>query len=470
MTLSEDQVRRITSTLIVAAALFMEMIDSTVITTALPAIGESFNTAAANLSVSVSSYLVALTIFIPLSGWLAEKYGAKRLFCLAIVIFSFSSYLCSISVDVTTFTLSRILQGIGGAMMVPVGRYIVFRETPKEGLVTAVALLTWPALFAPVLGPVTGGWITENWGWTWIFIINIPIGIVVFLAAVFILPDVKRTPDLRFDTLGFILTALGFGGIMAGVELMNGTSGDYLLPGLLVTLGIVISIIAIRYLKNAQNPLFTLEPFKIHTFKTSSLSGSVFGVALSTVPFLFPLEMQLALGYGATESGAMLLWLFLGNLFMKPLTTWVMNQFGFRRILLINGCLIALSFIGLSLLTSETPKLLIGVLLFVSGMCRSMQFTAFNTLGMSDVPNEQMKDASMISSIVSQMNIGVGIAVASLILGLVVQFSGSTLTDLSVANFATTYLVVAVFTLLALLDIRTLTSESGDSVLHHKHG
>ncbi len=469
MTLSEQQVKRIAATLIVAAALFMEMIDSTVITTALPAIGESFRTAAANLSVSVSSYLVALTIFIPLSGWLAEKYGAKRLFCTAIILFSFSSFLCSISINVMTFTLSRILQGIGGAMMVPVGRYIVFKETPKEGMVTAIALLTWPALFAPVLGPVTGGWITENWGWTWIFIINIPLGFIVFCAAVWILPSMQRVPELPFDVKGFVLTALGFGGIMAGVELMGGKSQEYLVSGLFIFAGLVVSWIAISYLKKAQDPLFSLTPFKIHTFRTSSVSGSVFGIALSTVPFLFPLEMQLTMGYSATESGAMLLWLFLGNLCMKPLTTSIMNQFGFRKILLVNGFLIAMSFIGLSMLSQSTPYIFIIVLLFVSGMCRSMQYTAFNTLSMSDVPKEQMKDASMLSSIVSQMNVGVGIAVASLILGIVCQLSGTSFSGLAVANFSVSYLVVAVLTLFALLDIRTLTAEDGASVLHHRH-
>lgn len=459
--------RRTLTALLVASAFFMENLDATVIATSLPAMAKDFGVAAAHLSVGVSAYLLALTVFIPISGWAADRFGARRLFCGAIIVFTGASLLCAASTGLWSFTLARTLQGLGGAMMVPVGRLVVLRDTPKEGLVRAIAILTWPALVAPVLGPPLGGWISTHWSWHWIFLLNLPLGVFALIGALALVRN-ERQPISPFDTRGFVLSGLGFALFMAGIELA--ARSDLPSSWWIIALvgGTVLLAWAAHHLHHTDHPLLALDALKIRTFRVTTVGGSLFRTAISTAPFLLPLMFQLGFGYSAVQAGALLLWLFAGNLCMKPATTWIMNRFGFRRVLVVNGLLVAAGFAGCALLQAHTPHLLIIALMFFSGMARSMQFTALNTIGFADVPAPQMRDANTLLSVLQQMNIGMGIAVGALALSIAQLVHGHAGGAPATADFQLAFWLITAMSLLALVDAIALPANAGERVLERR--
>jgi EmrB/QacA subfamily drug resistance transporter len=456
--------RRTATALLVAAAFFMENLDATVIGTSLPTMARDFGIVPAHLSVGVSAYLVALTVFIPISGWAADRFGARRMFMAAIVVFTGASILCALAQGLWSFTAARVLQGIGGAMMVPVGRLVVLRDTPKEDMVRMIAILTWPALVAPVLGPPIGGWISTHWSWRWIFLLNVPLGLAAMVAAWALIRsgEAKRPP---FDSVGFILTGLGIGLSLAGVE---GLSRSDLSRGIsfgMLFAGVAALLLSSVHLRRAAHPLFGLEPLRIATFRVTVLGGSLFRTTISSAPFLLPLMFQLALGYSAVQAGALLLWLFVGNLCMKPATSWIMNRFGFRNVLIGNGLLVAAGFAACALLTAETPYWVVCTLLMATGMTRSMQFTALNTIGFSDMPQPQMRDATTLFSVMQQMNAGMGIAVGALALSVAEILNGSAAGMATTQDFQLAFWFVAGLALLAIVDSLFLPAGAGARVL-----
>jgi len=460
--------RRTVTSLLVAGTMFMEILDSTIITTALPSIAQDFHTAAAHLSLGVSAYLVALTIFIPISGWAADKFGPKRIFCLAIIIFTLASLLCAACNNLTQFTLARIVQGLGGAMMVPVGRLVVLRHTPKHRLVQAIAILTWPALFAPLLGPMLGGWMATHWSWHWIFLVNLPLGIIALFAAWHLI-DAKGEPAEKFDTLGFILSGLGFGILMAGLEAISRDDVPVLMSITLLAVGCILLIITAIHLYKSPHPLFNLSPLKIQTFRLSIVGGSLFRIAINTAPFLLPLLFQLGMGYSPVQSGTLLLWLFAGNLCMKPATTRIMNQFGFKRVLVTNGLMVSAGFAAMAQVSIETPYVIIAIILFISGMNRSMHFTAINTISYSDIPTKQMRDANTLQAVFLQMNIGTGIALGALFLSIASHLHGHSPIKPMTEDFSLTLWLVSFLTLIAIIDCVRLPTDAGSTVLQYKH-
>jgi EmrB/QacA subfamily drug resistance transporter len=456
--------RRTATALLVAAAFFMENLDATVIGTSLPTMASDFGIVPAHLSVGVSAYLVALTVFIPISGWAADRFGARRMFLSAIVVFTGASILCALTDGLWSFTAARILQGVGGAMMVPVGRLVVLRDTPKEDMVRMIAILTWPALVAPVLGPPIGGWISTHWSWRWIFLLNVPLGLAALVGAWILIRsgEAKRPP---FDTLGFILTGLGIGLALAGIEGLSRTDLSRAISFGMLLAGVASLALSSVHLRRAAHPLLGLAPLKIATFRVTVLGGSLFRTTISSAPFLLPLMFQLALGYSAVQAGALLLWLFAGNLCMKPATSWIMNRFGFRNVLIGNGLLVAAGFAACSFLTAETPYWLVCALLMATGMTRSMQFTAMNTIGFSDVPQPQMRDATTLFSVMQQMNAGMGIAVGALALSVAEILNGSPPGFASIQDFRIAFWIVAGLALLAIIDSVALPPGAGARVL-----
>lgn len=452
---------------LVAGAFFMELLDSTVITTALPQMAESFHTEAVALSTGVSAYLLALAVFIPLSGWMADRFGARQVFGGAILLFTFASLLCSLSTSLWAFTGARILQGLGGAMMVPVGRVVVLRATPKESLVRAIATLTWPALTAPVLGPPLGGFITMHWGWQWIFLLNIPLGLLGFVLTLRLVrgePEAKRP----FDTAGFLWSGIGCSALMFACDLASHTPFNPLwVAGFGVT-GLFALFAGARHLTRTPHPLVDLKALQIPTFAVAMWGGSLFRLAINSAPFLLPLMFQLVFGFDPSTSGLLLLALFAGNLCMKPGTSWVMKRWGFRRVLIVNGLLVALGFVGCALLLPSTPMPVIVLILFFSGMCRSMQFTCLNTLSFSDVSKERMNGASTLSSIFFQMSAGLGVAVGAVVLKIASLWGTAGAAAPSLADFRIAFLAMAVCSVLALFDVWPLPATAGDHVSGHR--
>jgi EmrB/QacA subfamily drug resistance transporter len=455
--------RRTATALLVAGALFMENLDATVITTALPAMAADFGTAAAHLSVGVSAYMVALTMFIPVSGWAADRYGARRIFAGAIVVFTVASLLCAASSNLWTFTVARTAQGIGGAMMVPVGRLVVLRDMPKERVVHAIAILTWPALVAPILGPPLGGWLSTHWSWQWIFLLNLPLGLCALLATLALVRNDEHRPH-PFDVVGFLISALGFGLFMSGIEAASRPEAPLLLSSGMFAAGIALILASALHLRRVEHPLFDLAPLRIPTFRVTAVGGTLFRTAIGTAPFLLPLMFQLGFGYSSVDAGLLLLWLFAGNLCMKPGTTWIMNRFGFRRVLIGNGLLVAAGFAGCAMLTAGTPHALIAALLFFSGMTRSMQFTALNTIGFADVPQAKMRDATTLFSVLLQMNAGMGIAVAALALSIAGLLRGNAI-GAEAGDFRLAFWLITMLAVLAIVDSLWLPALAGTKVL-----
>lgn len=459
--------RELATALLVAGALFMEILDATVITTALPVIAADFSVPAAHLSIGVSAYLVAVTLFIPLSGYAADKFGARTIFIAAIAVFTVASVLCGLSSSLFEFTLSRILQGLGGAMMVPVGRLVVLRDLPKEKLVKTVAIITWPALSAPLLGPVLGGYIATHFSWQWIFYMNIPLGIIAILASLYLLKNTKGDVG-KFDIKGFLLTGVGFALFMAGIEFLASTS-DKLLQSLgIIAIGLVLMAFAVKHVKTVKNPLFSFDAMQHKTFRLSVYGGSVVRVALGSAPFLVPLMLQLGLGYSPVEAGSLLLWLFAGNLAIKPATTWIMNKFGFKRAFIVNGVFISLGFVALAFVDHNTSSLVIALILFLNGVTRSMHLTLINTIAFADVPTNKMRDANTLGAILMQMNRGLGITLSALAIAIAAAVLGQSSATPDLQTFSLALLFMAGLALTSIYDSLKLSKEDGNSVLNKR--
>jgi EmrB/QacA subfamily drug resistance transporter len=451
-------------TLLVAGTLFMENLDATVITPALPDMARSFATAPVDLNIGISAYMLTLGVLIPASGWIADRFGARRVFAGAIALFTIASVLCGLAADLPQFLLARILQGVGGALMVPVGRLTVLRTTPKERLVSAIATLTWPALVAPVLGPPLGGWIAQHADWRWIFWLNLPLGLVALLVTFKLVPEGRGDHPGRFDWPGFALSGGGLFAIMLAVEEIGRPVVDWPITLAAALAGTALLALALRHLRRATAPMFSLDVLGLPTFAVTIWGGSLFRMGVSAVPFLLPLMLQLGLGWDATTAGLMLMAVFAGNLVMKPMTTAVMRRFGFRRVLVGNGLLNVVTIGACALVGPATPIPAIAAILFLGGMTRSMQFTAFNSIAFADVPDEEMNAANTLFSTAFQLAMGLGVA-----LGAIAWRIGERLVDNPAeAPFRVAFLIVAAVALLGIVDSVRLATGAGESVLAAK--
>jgi EmrB/QacA subfamily drug resistance transporter len=449
--------------LLVAGAMFMEQLDGTVIATALPQMASSFGVAAVDLNVGMSAYLLTLAVFIPASGWVADKVGARTVFTLAIVVFTVASILCGSSQELWEFIAARVLQGVGGAMMVPTGRLIVLRNAEKHHLMRAIAYLTWPALSAPILGPPLGGLITSYTSWRWIFFLNIPLGLVAVALALALIPNVRGAGRGPFDWLGFGMTGLAGAGLIYSVESIGRGHMGATVSGLMFTLSLGMGVVSVRHMLRSKHPLIDLHPFQVPTFMIAVRGGILFRAAIAALPFLLPLLFQLVFGLDPFASGLLLLALFAGNLGMKPATSSVLNLFGFKPTLLGNGCIAIATILGCSLLTPDTPKAVIVPLLFVSGLARSMQYTTLNTLAFADMPKPRMSGANTLFSMMNQMGSGLGIAVGavSLRLGALLHPTADAVTG---RDFQIAFWVVALVAMAAYPDFIRLAPDAADGL------
>ncbi|WP_421524320.1 DHA2 family efflux MFS transporter permease subunit [Pseudomonas yamanorum] len=453
--------------LLVAVTFFMENLDATVIATALPDIAKTFGVGAVDVNIGMSAYMLAVAVFIPISGWLADRFGSRRVFGSAIVLFSVSSLLCGWSDSLQTFVAARVLQGISGAMMVPVGRLAVLRSTEKKDLVRAISFITWPGLVAPILGPPVGGFIVTHASWPWIFYLNLPLGLLALIATLVLIPKRDEVTARTFDFSGFLLVGVASAALLYGVELLGQSRGS-LLQGLLLSgAGVMLGAFAWRHMRRHAQPLLALGVVSVRTFSVCLCGGSIFRVAISTLPFLLPLMFQLAFGLSAFDAGLLVLAVFAGNLAMKPFTTWVMQRWGFRPVLMINGILGVLAIAACALLDERMSWALILFILFVGGLSRSMQFTLFNTLGFADIPKAQMSDASTLFSMFFQLSMAMGVAIGALLLRFAMNFHGNN-GQAATADFQLTFLLVAVIAGAALLDNLRLPPQAGESVLQRQ--
>ncbi len=447
--------------LLVAATLFMEFLDGTVLTTAIPNIAADFGVPAADVNITMTAYLMTVAMGIPLSGWLAERVGARKVFCLAIALFTIASLACAVSPDLTVLTLSRIVQGAAGAMMVPVGTLLVLRGTPKSELLRATAFLVWPALLAPVLAPLVGGALTTYLSWHWIFLINLPLGAAAFIAALRIVPAVAGNPARRLDWLGLLLTTTGVGALVVGLELATAHS-DGPWAALCAGAGVAALAGAVFWMRRAKNPLFDLSVFATRTFRAMATGGFVYRLTISSVPFLLPLMFQTGFGWSPLHAGIMVAAVFIGNIGIKPATTPLIRRFGFRAMLVLGSLASAVTFALCALLTPETPQVVIFALLVCSGAFRSIGFSAYASVQYADIVPAQLTSANSVSATLVQLAAGSGIAVGALLIRL---FDGVAVFDADSAGpFRGAFLTMAVLMLLSTADSLSLHRHAGAEV------
>jgi EmrB/QacA subfamily drug resistance transporter len=451
--------------LIVACALFMENLDSTAISTALPAIAASLGESPLRLSLAITSYLFSLAVFIPISGWVADRYGARRVFRLAIIVFVLSSVLCSFATSLPGFVLARALQGLGGAMMVPVGRLVLLRSVAKSDLVRAMAWLTVPALIGPVLGPPLGGFLTTYLDWRWIFWINVPIGLLGVILVTRFIPDFREARPPRLDLLGFLLSAVGLVGLVFGFE----TIGRGLVPWsstlLLLAVGIVGVALYVLHATRTHYPVIDLALLGVATFRASIIGGFLFRIGIGATPFLLPLMLQAGFGLSAFSSGTLTFAAAAGAMAMKLTAAPILKRFGFKRVLMVNAVLSAAFLAANGLFTPMTPHLLILVVLLVGGFFRSLQFTSINTLGYADIEREQMSRATSFASMMQQLSLAVGVGTGALLLELTVAARGGE--HLGAGDFAPAFFAIALLAASSALAYLRLPSDAGAEVSGH---
>ncbi|GMW52292.1 MFS transporter [Klebsiella pneumoniae] len=455
--------------LLVAGAFFMEFLDGTVIATALPDMARDFGVTAVELNIGISAYLITLAVLIPASGWIADRFGARAIFTLALAIFTLASVFCGLSTEVHIFVAMRILQGVGGALMVPVGRLAVLRTTPKHQLIKAIATLTWPALVAPIIGPPLGGFITRYASWHWIFFINVPLGLAAIILSLRIIPDIRETERRSFDLSGFITTSVAMVSLVTAMARL-GDRQPQIWPTLaLAALGFGCLLYSIRHFRRAAAPMVRLDALQVPTFRVTMYGGSLFRASISAVPFLLPLLFQVGFGMDPFHSGLLVLAVFVGNLTIKPATTPLIRWLGFRRLLLINGALNVCSLLACALLTPQTPVWAIMLILYLGGVFRSIQFTGVSTLAFADVPAAQMSDANTLFSTASQLVVGLGITLGAIGIRLGEQVGDWLhLTELPGISFRLSFVFIALICLVGMIDSLHLAKTAGSSVSEKK--
>ena len=452
--------------LLVAGAFFMENLDGTVIATALPQMAQTFGASPVDLNMGMTAYMLTLAVFIPVSGWVADRVGARTVFASAIGLFTVASVLCGLSNGLWEFTAARVLQGMGGALMVPVGRLVVLRITEKKNLVHAIAVITWPGLAAPVIGPPVGGFITTYASWRWIFYLNVPLGIIgIALAWLWIKNE--RGHGRRFDWLGFVLAGSACTSIMYSLELLGQQDVRWTTAGLFFGYGILAGGAGVWHMLRTPHPLIQFDVLKQRTFAIVIWGGSLFRLAISVSPFLLPLMFQIAFGLSAFQSGLLVLAMFAGNLFMKAATTPILRRFGFQRVLVVNGLITAALIASFTMLTPTLPKVLMIALLFAHGLSRSMQFTSISTLAFVDIPQAQMGSANSFFTVMTQMSMGMGVAFGAVTLRLAAWWHGGLSTTPTLSDFHVAFGLVSIVALLAVADCLTLAPHAGAEVSGH---
>ncbi len=428
--------------LIVATALFMENMDSTVIATSLPAIAADIGTSPLTLKLAITSYLLSLAVFIPASGWTADRFGARMVFAIAVGVFMLGSIGCAISSSVTDFVFARILQGMGGAMMTPVGRLVLLRTIDKSALVNAMAWVTVPALIGPVIGPPLGGFITTYFSWHWIFLINIPIGLLGIVMALRYIDPIKSEDPERFDLYGMVLAGIGLAGIAFGLSVAGLNLLPWSVVAALVAVGAISMTLYVMHARRTGSPVLDFSLLRLSTLRAAIVGGFMFRLGIGALPFLLPLLMQTGFGLTPFQSGLVTFSSAVGAMGMKTLAARVIRAFGFRNLMTVNALISAFFLAACALFTVSTPLLLIMIILVVGGFFRSLQFTAINTVAYAEVEPPQMSRATTLVSVNQQLALSAGVAVGA--------FSVETtmwlrhVSELNATVFAPAFLVVAV--------------------------
>ncbi|WNG41877.1 DHA2 family efflux MFS transporter permease subunit [Archangium violaceum] len=444
-----------------ASALFMEFIDSTALSTALPALSKAFGSDLVHLKLALTSYILALAVVTPASGWIADKYGPRRVFMTAMGVFLVGSVLCGFSQSLAQLVVFRTIQGIGGALMTPVGRLIVVSSAPRERLVAAMSWFTMPALVGPLIGPPLAGFILRIADWPWIFFINVPVGILGMLAVLRFVPPLHQPDPGRFDVKGFILAAIAITSLMVAAE----TAGMGLVPASLqigaAVLALVMGAAYIRHALRTERPVLNIRLVRFATYRASLMGGTLVRVGLGATPFLLPLLFQVGLGWGAFEAGLVIIGTSMGAMSYKPVAPAVVKRFGFRSTLIFSNVVTAVLTALPAFFRETTPVALMVIILAIGGFMRSMQFTSLNTVAYADIPPSTVSNASTLAVVTQQMGLSLGISFGGLMLHLA---RGGDDAPLTPHQFILPFIAVGVVTMLAGPLYRRMSPDAGASI------
>ncbi len=444
--------------LIVACALFMESLDGTVISTSLPAIAVDLHQDPISLKLALTSYLLSLAIFIPASGWAADRFGARTIFRSAIVVFTLGSILCGFSSNLWEFVGARVIQGVGGAMMVPVGRLVLLRTVPKAEVVNALAYLTIPALLGPLFGPLVGGFITTYFHWRWIFFVNVPIGVLGIVLVSLHIQNVRGDPR-PLDVSGFLLSGSGLAALIFGMTLVgHGIVGLDVVFALMGVGTLLLGVYCLHALKT-KFPILDLNLLKVPTFRAAVLGGSLFRVGIGATPLLLPLMLQVGFGLNAFQSGSITFITSLGAMAMKATAAPILRLFGFRHVLFYNALLSSAILGCYGFFTPTTPRFLMMALLLFGGFFRSLEFTSINAITYADIDQPALSRATSFSSVAQQLSLSLGITIGAFLLQ-TSQFIHAT-AHVTKADFPWAFLGVALVSATSVLLFHTLPADAG---------
>ena len=443
----------------------MQNLDSTVIATALPTIAVSLHEDPLRLNLAITSYLLSLAVFIPLSGWMADRFGARPVFCWAIAVFTVGSAGCGLADNLPTLIAARIVQGMGGAMMVPVGRLVLLRTVPKSDLVRALAFMSMPALLGPVIGPPLGGFIVTYSSWRWIFYINLPVGILGIALGQLFITDIDEKNVGPLDLRGFVLAGVGLAGLTFGLEAVGRGALPVTVVGGLIVGGAICAVLYVLHARHASYPIIDLGLMRIPTFAASIYGGSLFRIGIGALPFLLPMLLQVGFGMNALGSGLLTFASAAGAMTMRLTATPVIRLVGFRRVLIANSVVSSLFLVGYGFFAPSTPRSAIFIALLVGGFFRSLQFTCVNTIAYADVTPALMSRATSLASMAQQLSVSFGVGIAALLLHLTMMARGET--QLQAGDFPFAFFAIAVMSLSSVLLFIPLTPEAGAEVSGH---
>ncbi len=447
---------------VLAVAFFVEQLDATIVVTALPAMAASLHTTALRLNLAITAYVLSLALFIPISGWTADRLGARRVFVAALLGFTAASVACAVATSLPMLVACRVLQGLGGAMMTPVGRLILLRSFPPERLAAAMSQMAAPVLIGPALGPLLGGLLTSYAGWRWIFLVNVPIGLVGALCAWRILPEIPPQPDQRFDGRGLILAGLGIMLLQILVEALDWPQVGRTVDAAMLTAAIMLLLLYGRHARLTPHAALDLGLFRIRAFRIGVLAGLLGRIGLNAAAFLLPLMLQLAFGCSAIQSGLITFLAAIGALLTKTVTQHLLRALGFDRLLLANALLAAVAIAGFAAGSRHTPIWAAAAYVLAFGMIRSVQFSGSNALSFSEVPRTRLGPCVSLAGVAQQLGMSFGVSLCALILGRLA------LHDVGQAQaFRIAFLLMALFPLASAVGFLGLRAEDGAAVSHH---
>jgi EmrB/QacA subfamily drug resistance transporter len=453
---------RVVIPLVVGCAFFMEGLDSTVLAVSIPAMAKSLGQSPLRLNLVITTYLLSLAVFIPISGWIADRFGTRSVFCAAVALFTAASALCGLSSSLTMLVAMRVLQGFGGAMMTPVGRLILLRSFPRSGLVSAMNWMTIPAMVGPTVGPIVGGFLTTYVSWRAIFYLNIPIGVLGAALALWLFEDFRAPAPTRFDISGFVIAGVGLFLLEMAIENLGRPMVSPVIGYAFFPVALAMLVLYVRHARHSRAPVLDLALLRIRTFRIGTMQGGVCRMGLDAMPLLIPLLFQVGFGMTAVQSGLLSFVSSLGAMCVRTGSRALLRALGFRVVLTLGAIASTAVIAVFALLNADTPKWIMLACVLLSGCVRSIQYMGLNTVSFADVPSAQLSRSTSFSGVIQQLSRGFGVALGAALLALVAGRAPVTAGD-----FHIVFLLIAAMPLVSALGFLRLGQDDGAEVSGH---